>query len=141
VALVYDHSDSFGDRLGYATSFRDTDAGLHATFRLDPSRADHARDVLTSSHGGLSVGFYSIIPKIGSEAAGALVTRRSAALVHVACVAQPAHPGARVETIRAALDFGEPTAADIALAEQRRADAELLAFFAAEAGRWNTLQH
>lgn len=140
VSLVYNHSDSFGDRLGYATSFRDTDAGLHGTFRLDPSRAEQARDALGTSHSGLSVGFISIRPAARSERAGSLVVRRSALLGHVAAVAEAAYSAARVETMRdAVLELGEPTAADVEADELQRQDRELAEFFAATADRWSNI--
>src|SRR4051812_24696081 len=46
VGLMFGHSDAFDDRLGFAAQFRESAEGLVGVFRLDPSRADHARDVL-----------------------------------------------------------------------------------------------
>jgi HK97 family phage prohead protease len=112
VPLMYEHGDTFDQRLGYAEAVRETDAGLEIDFRLDPSRADHARDVLLSSHASLSAAFRSIIPKPGSERDGDLVVRRSAILVHVAAVPEPAYPDARVLAVREAADDA-PTAAEL----------------------------
>lgn len=104
VTLVYGHSEGFGDRMGYGQAFEETDAGLLATFRLDASRAEQARDALTSSHRSLSVGFASINPRPNSERDGDLVIRRAVHLAHVAAVPKGAYSGAVVGTIREAIE-------------------------------------
>lgn len=100
VTLVYGHSDGFGDRLGYGRAFEEREDGLHATFRLDASRADQARDALTSSHRSLSIGFASISPRMHTENDGDLVIRKAVHLVHVAAVPLGAYPGALVGSVR-----------------------------------------
>jgi HK97 family phage prohead protease len=111
VTLVYGHSDALANRMGYGLAFEDQAAGLHGTFRLDPSQAEHAREALASSHAGFSIGFMSIAPRPGSEQPGQLVERRKAALFHVAAVSEPAYAGAGVSLIRAALPPDEAAAA------------------------------
>jgi len=124
VALVYSHDEILPNRLGYGVSFREADEGLYGTFRLDESTAAKARDVLTTSHAGLSISFLSLLPKAFTEREGALVTRAAAHLQHVAAVSTPAYPGAMVTAIREdGTDDPSPAevAAQEALAEQARA--------------------
>jgi HK97 family phage prohead protease len=113
VALVYSHDETLPNRLGYGQEFRETDDGLLGVFRLDESTAAKARDVLTTSHSGLSISFLSLLPKAFTETAGSLVTRAAAHLQHVAAVASPAYAGASVTAIREG-DDNTPTAAEIA---------------------------
>ena len=123
VALVYSHDETLPNRLGYGTEFREADDGLYGTFRLDESTAAKARDVLTTSHTGLSVSFLSLLPKPFTEQAGALVTRAAAHLQHVAAVSSPAYAAAVVTAIREG-DNDPPSAAELAaqaaLEEQQR---------------------
>lgn len=100
VTLVYGHSDSLGDRMGHGLSFEERDRGLFGTFRLDASQADHAREALSTSHTGFSIGFLSIAPRAGSERTGQLVERVKCALFHVAATPDPAYVGAGVGSIR-----------------------------------------
>ena len=123
VALLYSHDEILPNRLGYGMEFREADDGLYGTFRLDESTAAKARDVLTTSHSGLSISFLSLLPKAFTERAGSLVTRAAAHLQHVAAVATPAYAGAGVTSIREG-DDDEPSAAELAdlaaVEEQRR---------------------
>jgi HK97 family phage prohead protease len=143
VSLTYNHDTAMGNRMGFGRSFQESSEGLVGTFRLDASSADKARDILESSHAGFSVGFYSLVPRAGSERPDSLVTRRSAILDHVAAVVQGAYKGAGVASIRGAdLDLGEPTVADLEAEAQTRQDADLLAWIddaAAEQARWDAL--
>jgi HK97 family phage prohead protease len=116
IGFVYTHNDMLTNRLGYGLEFRETDEGLLGKFRLDESTAAKARDVLSSSHSGLSVQFVSIVPRAYSEEPGALVTRAAAHLVHVAAVATPAYADARVLTIREGDPDEAPSAAELAAA-------------------------
>jgi HK97 family phage prohead protease len=100
VTLVYGHSDSLGDRMGSGLTFDEQSDGLVGTFRLDASQAEHAREALTSSHTGFSIGFLSIAPHAGTERSGQLVERRKCALFHVAATPDPAYVGAGVGSIR-----------------------------------------
>jgi HK97 family phage prohead protease len=143
VTLTYNHDVAMQARLGYGQAFQESAEGLVGTFRLDRSSADKARDILESSHAAFSVGFYSLVPQAGRERPGQLVVRRSVILDHVAAVVEGAYPGAGVASIRgAALDTGEPTAADVAADEAARHDADLLAWLedaAAEQAKWDAL--
>jgi HK97 family phage prohead protease len=126
IPLVYTHSDSLPNRLGYGIAFREEDDGLYGEFRLDESTAAKARDVLTTSHNGLSVSFISLVPKAFTERPGALITRAAAHLQHVAAVATPAYALAGITAIRQGDDpDGPPSAAEEAAraaeAEQRAA--------------------
>lgn len=141
VTLVYGHSDSRPDRLGFGLEFADTAEGLVGRFRLDPSTADHARDILLSgSHSGLSVGFVSIVPRAHTERDGALVVRESVHLIHVAAVPEGAYAAAGVTVVRAAgLITGEPTAAEVEAEARALEDRALLDFFTHARDRWASI--
>ena len=130
VALVYGHSEGFGDRLGHVAEFTDTPAGLMMRAKLDPSRAEQAIDALTSSHSSLSVAFATIVPKHGTELPGQLITRRSVHLAHIAAVPEGAYPTAQLTSVREGgnkPDDSEQTDAELeaqAEAQQRRELAE-----------------
>jgi HK97 family phage prohead protease len=138
VSLTFNHDTTLAARIGYGLKFADSAEGLVGEFRLDRSTADKARDVLTSTHGCFSVGFFSLVPKAGLEREGELVTRRAALLDHVAAVTAGAYPDARLATVRAGdpVDEGDPSAAEIAAAERARLDADLLA----RVDEWATAQ-
>lgn len=130
VTLNYTHDEHLGNRLGFGVAFEDRPKGLWGRFKLDRSRLDIARDVLSTSHRGFSVSFLSIVPKAFTERAGDLVERRSVHLVHVAAVTQPAYASAGVFALRDdGSPDGEPTAAERLAAEaeaaSERAAAEL----------------
>lgn len=107
VTLTYNHDESRANRLGYGLQFEETTAGLHGIFRLDRSAAEHATDILSTSHGAFSVGFVSIKPAPLTERAGALVERLRAALLHVAAVPTgfAAYKSALVGSMREALEI------------------------------------
>lgn len=140
VTLTYNHDVTMGARMGYGRSFQESAEGLVGTFRLDASSAAKARDILESSHAAFSVGFFSIFPRAGTERPDALVVRKAVILDHVAAVVQGAYAGTGVASIRGMeLDTSDPTDAELAVAEQQRRDADLLAFFndaEAEQARW-----
>ena len=142
VALLYTHADALPNWIGHGLEFVDTDDGLVGTFRLGRSVADHAVDVLTSSHSAFSVSFRSIAPRPMTERAGALVIRKSVHLAHVAAVPVGAYAGAGVVSIRAASDDDGETENERAarLAEQ---DSRDLVAWVAEArrrqGEWSAL--
>lgn len=127
VVLTYTHDESLPAVLGYGSSFRDTPEGLWGSFRLYPSRADIARDVLTTSHKAFSVGFRSLNPRHGTvEKEGALVERRSVHLRHVAAVPEGAYAGALVASVREAIeeaDAAEQAETEAAALRQAAADA------------------
>lgn len=127
VALVYGHSDGFGDRLGHVAEFTDTPAGLMMRAKLDPSRAEQAIDALTSSHSALSVAFATIVPRHGAERPGELVTRRSVHLAHIAAVPEGAYPAAQLTSVRESTPpEGDPlTDAEIAAQEEAQKRREL----------------
>lgn len=127
VALVYGHSEGFGDRLGHVAEFTDTPAGLMMRAKLDPSRAEQAIDALTSSHSALSVAFATIVPKHGSEQPGQLITRRSVHLAHIAAVPEGAYPAAVLTSVREGQppEGDDPTQAEIEAQEQAEKRREL----------------
>lgn len=141
VSLTFRHDITLAARLGYARSFRDSAEGLVGEFRLDPSSAAKARDVLSSSHRAFSVGFVSVVPRAGTERPGGLVVRRSAILDHVAATDSPVYEAAGVTTIRHRPEDDEPTDADVAAQAQQRADDDLWASLDAAAAEQERLRN
>jgi len=138
IPFTYGHSHLFGDRLGSFTHIEDRAAGLWGRLKWDASKADAARDAVTSTHQAISIGFLSVVPKAFSERDGSHVIRRSAILDHVAAVPEGAYPDARLLVVRNLSDADlEDTDADreaaAELAERERVLAEALALV--EAGR------
>ena len=138
VSLTFNHDTTLAARIGYGLKFSDSAEGLVGEFRLDRSTADKARDVLTSTHGCFSVGFYSLLPKAGTERPGELVSRRAALLDHVAAVTQGAYPDAHLAIVRSTdpSSEGDPSTAELAAQERARLDAELLG----QIGEWSRKQ-
>jgi len=137
VALTYNHDESRPNRLGYGVRFAERPDGLHGTFKLDRSQADHARDILSTSHGAFSVGFVSIRPAPGTERTGQLVERTRAALLHVAAVPTgfAAYKSALVGSMREAMELD---ADQVEAARSRSLLAELDAL-AARQSDWDSL--
>jgi len=122
IPLVYNHSESFGDRMGVLTRFWEEDDGLHGALRFDRSKLEAVQDAVTTSHNGISIAFISVVPKAFSERDGSTVERRSVILEHVAAVNTPAYADARVLAVRNLadeLEDVEPTAADISERERQ----------------------
>lgn len=129
IPLVYNHSESFGDRMGVMTRFWEEKDGLHGALRFDRSKLDAVQDALTTSHSGISIAFVSVVPRAFSERAGSTVERRSVILEHVAAVNTPAYADARVLAVRNLADElsdVEATAADITERERQEQIATLL---------------
>jgi phage head maturation protease len=101
VGLTFLHDETFGATLGYGREFMETEEGLRGKFRLYPSLAAHARDVLGSSHQAVSVGFTSLYPRAGSEEEGVLVERKAVHVRHVAAVPEGQYAEARILALRA----------------------------------------
>jgi HK97 family phage prohead protease len=144
VSLTFNHDTTLAARIGYGLKFADSAEGLVGEFRLDRSTAAKARDVLTSTHGCFSVGFYSLLPKAGTERPGELVSRRAALLDHVAAVTQGAYPDALATVVRSSdpASEGDPSIAELAAQERARLDAELLeqiAEWSRKQAEWTTL--
>jgi HK97 family phage prohead protease len=98
VTLAWGHSDDFGNAIGRGVSFHNQADGEVGVFRLNAAEAAKAREMIADM--GLSVSFQSIAPVHGSERAGTLVTRKAVHLRHLAVVANPAYPDARILAIR-----------------------------------------
>lgn len=129
IPFVYNHSESFGDRMGVFTRFWETAAGLFGAARFDASKRDAVHDAVSSSHGGISIAFLSLVPRAFSERPDSIVERRSVILEHVAAVSTPAYADARVLAVRNIADELselDETAADVAAREQSEETARLL---------------
>lgn len=100
VALTFLHDEQLQARLGFGQEFMEDREGLRGRFRLYSSQAPLARDLLTTSHRSISVGFVSIVPKAGTEHAGQVVTRESVILRHAAAVEQGQYAEARTLAVR-----------------------------------------
>jgi hypothetical protein len=101
VVLYYSHADTLSNRMGYGLSLEERDDGAWSTFRLDPSAYERARDALTTTHDGLSLGFYSLSSRLAPDG---VVDRVRVTVAHVAAVPEAAYAGARLLTIRNAAE-------------------------------------
>lgn len=129
IPFVYNHSESFGDRMGVLTRFWETDEGLHGSLRFDASKLGAVEDAVTSSHSGISIAFVSVVPRAFTERENSTVERRSVILEHVAAVNTPAYADARVLAVRnLAEELAETgdTAADVTARENDERVAALL---------------
>jgi HK97 family phage prohead protease len=129
IPFVYNHSESFGDRMGVLTRFWETDEGLHGGIRFDTSKLAAVEDAITTSHRGISIAFVSVVPRAFTEREGSTVERRSVILEHVAAVSTPAYADARVLAVRnlaEELSEIEETAADTAARQESEEVARLL---------------
>jgi HK97 family phage prohead protease len=98
VGLFFTHADTFHNALGYGSRLEERADGAWGTFRLYAATADKAREVLLSSHRGLSLGYYALTSQ---TAADGVIERVKVAVEHVAAVMDPAYRGALVESVRA----------------------------------------
>lgn len=108
VPLVFAHREGFADQIGRGVDFTDAPDGLEATFRLWPDAAANAREMIRDGTcAGLSI--HAAVPVSGSRRRpDGTVERRSARLIHVALVGEPAFADAHVTAIRAAGDGPPP---------------------------------
>src|SRR5215471_1423418 len=97
VVLYYSHADVLTNRMGHGLSLEERDDGAWSTFRLDPSSYERARDALTTTHDGLSLGFYSHTSRL---AADGVIDRLRVTVEHVAAVTEGAYSGARLLAVR-----------------------------------------
>lgn len=106
IGLNLDHSSAFDHRIGFARAVTDTDHGLAVTFRLydDPARLDKIRDMLATSHNGLSI--EADVTRY-RERAG-VREWLGGRLRAVAATASPVHPDARILAVRALADDADP---------------------------------
>lgn len=127
IPFVYNHSESFADRMGVFTRFWESAEGLFGAARFDTSKRDAVEDAVRSSHSGISIAFVSVVPRAFSERPDSLVERRSVILEHVAAVSVPAYADARVLAVRNLADeLDDETAADVSQRQEDERVAQLL---------------
>jgi HK97 family phage prohead protease len=129
IPFVYNHSESFADRMGVLNRFWETKEGLYGGLRFDQSKLGAVQDAVTSSHSGISIAFLSVVPRAFSERQDSIVERRSVILEHVAAVNTPAYADARVLAVRnLAEELAEigDTAADVEARQNDERAAQLL---------------
>jgi HK97 family phage prohead protease len=122
VTLAWGHSDDFGNAIGKGVAFHNQAEGEIGVFRLNSGEAAKAREMIADM--GLSVSFRSIAPVHGTERSGSVVTRRAVILRHLAVVANPAYPDARILAMRESDEVARVAAE--AAAESQRALVEAL---------------
>lgn len=112
VGLNLEHGHGVDDRIGYGQAFDtivddDGVTGLGGSFRLyrDPARLDKLRDMLATSHGGMSIEFAARRYRLAGDAREWV----GAQLFGVAATPAPQHPGARVLAVRAGAALDEPS--------------------------------
>jgi phage head maturation protease len=98
VRFTIDHERSFDARLGYCTELSEADDGAHGSFRLyDGPQLAKARDMLNSSHNGLSVEFSD---RVAPQIEGDLRRRVQINLFAVTATPVPVYDTARVLSVR-----------------------------------------
>jgi uncharacterized protein len=128
VALNFEHLGGFPDRIGYGREAREQSDGGWATFRLYPQTADRAREMMQSSHRGLSLEFQPVYSEMDDDG---IIVRKKVRVRAVAITMEPAYVGAQVLSVRSAADLDnnpEPElatpnlAAALAILEQIKRD-------------------
>jgi phage head maturation protease len=101
VILYYSHADILPNRLGRGLELEQREDGGYATFYLDAFNVEQAREVLSGSHQGLSLGFY---PDITRPDPQGVLDRIKVSVDHVGAVPEAAYDTAKVLAIRGASD-------------------------------------
>jgi phage head maturation protease len=98
IRFTVDHELSFDARLGYCTELTESEDGAHGHFRLyDGPQLAKARDMLNSSHTGLSIEFDDVRAPIVE---GTLRRRKQINLFAVTATPTPLYDSARVFSVR-----------------------------------------
>ena len=128
VNLVFEHSagPEFRNILGHGARVDEDEDGAYGVFRLYKQDADKAREILETTHKGLSIEFASIEHR---DADDGVVERHRVRVYRVAAVSDPAYQLAHVLGVRGAsspppepVEVSRPNleAAQAILAEMRR---------------------
>ena len=106
VLLSFQHDDGFHNTIGYGKQLEERDDGAYATFRLYKVDADKAREMMTSSHKGLSLEFEPRTRRDTVDDQGVII-RDSVHVRRVGITGDPAYSGARVLAVRERDDEAE----------------------------------
>jgi phage head maturation protease len=99
IRFTVDHDQTFDARLGYCVGLTEGDDGAHGAFRLyDGAQLAKVRDMLGSSHNGMSVEFSDIVAPVVD---GGLRRRRQINVSAVTATPTPVYDEARVLSVRA----------------------------------------
>jgi phage head maturation protease len=99
IRFTVDHERTFDARLGYCVDLTEVDDGAHGAFRLyDGAQLGKVRDMLATSHNGLSVEFSDIAAPVVE---GPLRQRRQINVLAVTATPTPVYDDARVLSVRA----------------------------------------
>jgi len=107
VTLSFEHQDGFHNTIGYGRRIEDRDDGAYASFRLYEADAGKVREMITTSHGGLSVEFEPRGVREDLDEHGVIV-RRGVHLRRVGITGTPAYTGAEVLAVREASSGATP---------------------------------
>ena len=99
VALSFQHDDGFHNTIGYGRQLEDRDDGAYATFRLYKVDADKAREMMQTSHKGLSLEFEPRARRDTLDSDGVII-RDAVHVRRVGITGDPAYTGARVLAVR-----------------------------------------
>lgn len=99
VVLYYGHELMLPNRLGHGIALEERSDGAYSRFRIDANVWEKALDVLSSTHTGLSLGFYSLRARLGADG---VIDRLRVLVDHVAAVDEPAYLGAQLLYARGA---------------------------------------
>jgi hypothetical protein len=102
IRFTVDHERTFDARLGYCVDLAESDDGAHGVFRLyDGAQLAKVRDMLSTSHNGLSVEFTDVRPPVVD---GPLRQRCQINVLAVTATPTPIYDDARVLSLRATDD-------------------------------------
>jgi HK97 family phage prohead protease len=124
VLLSFQHADGFANTIGYGRAVEEHDDGAYAAFRLYAADAPKAREMILSSHRGMSLEFE---PR-QNERDGDVIVRTRVHVRRVGVTPDPAYIGAEVLAVREASAVPTPNldAARARIAELQRGAIERL---------------
>lgn len=97
VTLAFEHEGGFRNTIGYGQQLQELDDGAYGSFRLYEADAPKAREVLTTSHKGLSLEFVNLRDRL---AADGVIDRVRVHVARVAAVPDAAYDGAQILAVR-----------------------------------------
>jgi HK97 family phage prohead protease len=96
VLLSFQHDNGFANTIGYGRALEERDDGAYAAFRLYAADAPKAREMILTSHRGMSLEFE---PRDDGRD-GTVIVRKRVHLRRVGVTPDPAYKGAEVLAVR-----------------------------------------
>lgn len=96
VSLSFEHDEGFANTIGYGKSLEERDDGAYAAFRLYAADAPKAREMILTSHKGMSLEFE---PRTNARD-GDVIVRKRVHVRRVGVTPDPAYLNAEVLSVR-----------------------------------------